>query len=67
MLSASASNISLAIILLICSYLIGAIPFGVLFGKLICGKDIRKYGSKILAPPTPFVFLEKGWIYSIFL
>lgn len=34
----------LGISLLIASYLIGAIPFGLLFGK-ISGKDLRKHGS----------------------
>ena len=34
----------LAIILLILSYLIGSIPFGLIIGKL-AGKDLRKHGS----------------------
>lgn len=66
MLSASASNISLAIILLICSYLIGAIPFGVLFGKLICGKDIRKYGSKNIGTTNTIRVLGKKVGFTVF-
>jgi glycerol-3-phosphate acyltransferase PlsY len=32
-------------ILLLISYLIGAIPFSIIFGKLIKGIDVRKHGS----------------------
>ncbi len=38
-------DIFIIIIFLITSYLIGAIPFGLLIGRLV-KKDIRKYGSK---------------------
>ena len=33
------------IILSLCSYLIGSIPFGLIFTKLFLKKDIRKIGS----------------------
>ena len=32
-------------ILLLIAYLIGSIPFSIIFGKLIKGIDIRKHGS----------------------
>ena len=39
-------DIIIGILLIIISYFIGSIPFGVVLGKLICKKDIRQYGSK---------------------
>lgn len=39
-------DIALIILLLLCSYLIGSIPFGLVIGKLIKKTDIRKQGSK---------------------
>lgn len=39
-------DIVLVIVFLICSYLIGAIPFGLVIGKLVKKTDIRKQGSK---------------------
>lgn len=39
-------DIILIISLIICSYLIGAVPFGLLIGKIIKKTDIRKHGSK---------------------
>lgn len=41
-----AIDITISIFLIILSYFIGSIPFGVLIGKLFCHKDIRHYGSK---------------------
>lgn len=38
-------NITISIILMIVSYLIGSIPFGLVFGKLFKHIDIRNYGS----------------------
>ena len=32
-------------ILLVIAYLIGSIPFSIIFGKLIKGIDVRKHGS----------------------
>ncbi len=34
-----------AIIILVAAYLVGAIPFGVIIGRLWRGVDIRSYGS----------------------
>ncbi len=39
-------DIVLVSVFLICSYLIGAIPFGLVIGKLVKKTDIRKQGSK---------------------
>ena len=39
-------DIVLVSLFLICSYLIGAIPFGLVIGKLVKKTDIRKQGSK---------------------
>ena len=39
-------DIILVSVFLICSYLIGAIPFGLVIGKLVKKTDIRKQGSK---------------------
>ena len=39
-------DIFLIIIFLLTSYLIGAIPFGLLIGKLVKKTDIRKHGSR---------------------
>lgn len=39
-------DIILIILLIICSYLIGAVPFGLLIGKFVKKTDIRKHGSK---------------------
>lgn len=66
MLLATAGNICIAIALIICSYLIGAIPFGVLFGKLICKKDIREYGSKNIGTTNTIRVLGKKVGFTVF-
>ena len=40
------TDIILIVVFLLSSYLIGAIPFGLLIGKLVKKTDIRKHGSK---------------------
>lgn len=42
------------ILLIISSYLVGAIPFALIVGKLFKGKDIRKYGSGNLGSTNAF-------------
>jgi len=42
------------ILLIISSYLVGAIPFALIIGKLFKGKDIRKYGSGNLGSTNAF-------------
>lgn len=44
-INTEAINASIAIGLMILSYLIGSIPFGLVIGKLLAHKDIRQYGS----------------------
>ncbi len=39
------SDLVVAILVLVAAYLIGAIPFGVIIGKVFRGVDIRSYGS----------------------
>ncbi len=65
-LTALATDISIAIILLICSYLIGAIPFGVILGKLICHKDIREHGSKNIGSTNAIRVLGKKVGFLVF-
>lgn len=36
---------STALLLLLASYLLGSIPFGLLFAKILGGKDVRQHGS----------------------
>ena len=57
-------NIIITVIILIISYLLGSIPFGLIIGKAIKGTDIRQYGSKnigstnairVLGKPTGFL------------
>ena len=43
------------------SYLVGAIPFGFLLGKLIRGIDIRKHGSGNIGATNVTRVLGKGW------
>jgi glycerol-3-phosphate acyltransferase PlsY len=38
-------QLTLAVVLAACGYLIGSIPFGLLVGKLFHGIDVRDYGS----------------------
>ena len=71
-------DIVLVILFLICSYLIGAIPFGLVIGKLVKKTDIRKQGSRNIGATNAvrvlglklggFVFLLdvfKGLIFMI--
>lgn len=45
MLLTAAFDTSIAVILIIISYFLGSIPFGIIFGKIFSKKDIRNYGS----------------------
>ena len=62
-----ALNITIAVILLIISYLLGSIPFGVLIGKKIKGIDIREYGSKNIGSTNAIRVLGKPVGYLVFL
>ena len=52
-------DILIAIALIIVSYLIGSIPFGLVFGKAIKGVDIRQYGSKNIGTTNSIRVLGK--------
>lgn len=52
--------------LLIISYILGSIPFGVIFGKLFCKKDIRDYGSKNIGSTNAIRVLGKKVGFVVF-
>ena len=58
-LTASAIDVSIAVILLIISYLLGSIPFGVVIGKSFDHIDIRNYGSKNIGTTNTYRVLGK--------
>ena len=62
-----AVDIIIAISLLIASYIIGSIPFGLVLGKLICKKDIRNYGSKNIGSTNAIRVLGKKVGLLVFL
>ena len=55
-----------AIGLIILSYIIGSIPFGVILGKAICGIDIREHGSKNIGSTNAIRVLGKKVGFLIF-
>ena len=57
----------LAITLLLISYLIGSIPFGLLLGKLIKHVDIREHGSKNIGSTNAIRVLGKKVGFLVFL
>ena len=59
-------DILISIALIIVSYLIGSIPFGVIIGKLFKGIDIRKYGSKNIGTTNSIRILGKKLGYLVF-
>ena len=61
-----ALNISIGILLIILSYFLGSIPFGVILGKLICKKDIREYGSKNIGTTNAIRVLGKKVGFLVF-
>ena len=46
---------------LVTTYLIASIPFGLLLGKIICKKDIRKHGSKNIGATNATRIMGKKW------
>ena len=64
--SSSIWEILIAIGLLIASYLIGSIPFGVVLGKSICNIDIREHGSKNIGSTNAIRVLGKKVGFLIF-
>lgn len=61
-----ALNISIGILLIILSYFLGSIPFGVILGKGICKKDIREYGSKNIGTTNAIRVLGKKVGFLVF-
>ncbi len=47
------------VIIIICSYLIGSIPSGLILGKVVWNTDLRKYGSKNIGATNAWRTLGK--------
>lgn len=58
---------SLIILVLIASYLLGSIPNGLVFGKLLWQIDLRKYGSHNIGATNAWRTIGKGAGILIFL
>lgn len=54
------------IFVIILSYSIGSIPNGLIFGKAICGIDLREHGSKNIGATNAYRILGKGPAAIIF-
>lgn len=65
-LAIPAETISITIILLIISYLIGSIPFGLVLGKGICKIDISKEGSGNIGSTNAIRILGKKVGFTVF-
>ncbi|MCR5349923.1 MAG: glycerol-3-phosphate 1-O-acyltransferase PlsY [Acholeplasmatales bacterium] len=59
-------DIIIAIFFLLISYLIGAIPFGIIIGKLFKGIDIREHGSKNIGSTNAIRVLGKRVGFLVF-
>lgn len=64
--NASITEVLIVVGLLIASYIIGSIPFGVILGKAICGIDIREHGSKNIGSTNAIRVLGKKVGFLIF-
>jgi len=62
----STINITIAVLLLIISYLIGSIPFGLIVGKGLAGIDIREHGSKNIGSTNAIRVLGKKLGFLVF-
>jgi len=65
-LTQSTTNIILAILFIIISYLIGSIPFGIIVGKGLCKIDIREHGSKNIGSTNAIRVLGKKVGFLVF-
>ena len=61
-----ALNITISVLLLIISYLLGSIPFGVIIGKKLKGIDIREHGSKNIGSTNAIRVLGKKIGFLVF-
>jgi len=59
-------NIVITVLLMIASYIIGSIPFGLLIGKLFKGIDIREHGSKNIGSTNAIRVLGKKIGFLVF-
>ena len=62
-----AFNITISVLLLVLSYILGSIPFGVIIGKKLKGIDIREHGSKNIGSTNAIRVLGKPVGYLVFL
>ncbi len=62
----TATNITLTVVLLIISYLLGSIPNGVVIGKKLTGIDVREHGSKNIGTTNCIRVLGKKVGFLIF-
>ena len=62
-----AFDASISVIFLVLSYIIGSIPFGLIFGKRIKGIDIREHGSGNIGSTNAIRVLGKKVGYLVFL
>ncbi len=62
----SASDITISILFIILSYLLGSIPFGLVIGKTVCKTDIRQFGSKNIGSTNAIRVLGKKIGFTIF-
>jgi glycerol-3-phosphate acyltransferase PlsY len=53
-----------AIVLILIAYLLGAVNFSFLYGRLFKGIDIRNHGSGNAGQPTRCGCLAKGRVFS---
>lgn len=61
-----ATNITLTVLLLIISYILGSIPNGVIIGKKLTGIDVREHGSKNIGTTNCIRVLGKKVGFLIF-
>ena len=54
------------ILLLVISYLIGSIPFGLIIGKVFKNVDIREHGSKSIGSTNAIRVLGKPLGFTVF-
>jgi len=65
-INSSSWDLIIAIGMLIISYIIGSIPFGVVLGRAICNIDIREHGSKNIGSTNAIRVLGKKVGFLIF-